>query len=38
MEFNHINDVWKYLDQFKTKEELEKAFETLSYKKWAVSI
>ena len=22
----HINDVWEFLDQFKTKEELEKAF------------
>jgi len=31
---NHISEVWKYLCQFKTKEELEKAFETLPYKKW----
>lgn len=23
---NHINDVWEYLDQFKTPEELEEAF------------
>lgn len=26
MEFKHINDVWEYLDQFKTVEELEEAF------------
>lgn len=26
MEFNHINDCWEFLDQFKTPEELEKAF------------
>ena len=24
--FQHIDDVWKYLDNFHTKEELEKAF------------
>lgn len=26
MEFKHINDVWEYLDQFKTVDELEEAF------------
>jgi len=26
MEFKHINDCWDYLDQFKTKDELEEAF------------
>lgn len=25
-EFNHISEVWKYLDQFKTPNELESAF------------
>lgn len=25
-EFNHIEDVWEFLDQFHTEEELEEAF------------
>lgn len=30
--FNHFDEVWEYLNQFKTKEELEKAFEDIPSK------
>lgn len=32
MEFKHINDIWNYLDQFKTIDEIEEAFGELPSK------
>lgn len=32
MKFKHINDVWEYLDQFKTVDELEEAFDEIPSK------
>ncbi len=31
MKFNHIKDIWNYLDNFKTPDELKKAFENIPY-------